>query len=113
MCRVDRGGRHCSDGNSEGLSCLTLRQAEDVTAGDYLALAAGQSLQCGDKYNRVFARRWCDRLLTHRVEREEKPSTPLMRAPAPERDNEKPCLGPVDWARVRPTPAQTSLEGVL
>jgi len=110
---VDRGGRHRTDGNSERLSGLTLRQAEDVTAGDYLALAAGQSLQFGDEYDRVFARRRCDRLLTHRVEREEKPSAPAMRAPAPERDNEKPCVGPVDCARVRPTPAQSSLERVL
>jgi len=108
---VDRGGRHRSDGNSERLSCLTLRQAKDVTAGDYLALAAGQSLQFGDEYDRVFARRWCDRLLTQRVEREKKPSAPAMRAPAPERYNEKPCVRSVDW--VRATPAQPSLERVL
>jgi hypothetical protein len=114
MCRVNRGSRHCSDGNSERLSCLTLRQSEDVTARDYLALAAGQSLQFRDEYDRVFAGRWCNRLLfTQRVERDEKPSAPAMRAPPPQRYNEKPCVGPVDCARVRPTPAQPSLERVL
>jgi len=108
---VDGGGRNRSDGHSERLSCLTLRQAKDVAAGDYLALAARQSVQCGDEYDRVFAWRWCGRLVTQRVEPKEKPRAPPMRAPAPERYNEKPCVRSVDW--VRATPAQPSLERVL